>query len=301
MAHDNNCSVVQDLKKALECPCCYDEPRPNTTTVGMCNNGHMTCESCGRRILQTGPSCPVCRHTSFRIVAGHMLTVTVIQILTNLLVYNCRHNNCGAEVLGKDLVKHETSCPHKPVHCPKITCLYKGPIYRFMENMHTSCISICDMTENNDLWDFTINIQNVFSFDHNLARISSRFKTVILKGTTSDGFESNAYINIKARPDAIMIYAGWLNMRGHVEEKYQNAKIDIYAYANTLTGRVGQFVTRFPKFDGELVEQDDDGVFLARHTLYKWAEWSCQFECHECPRRKRKAHMHIQVAINSTN
>lgn len=292
--------VVQQLKKSLECPCCLEEPRPNTTAVGLCSNGHMTCEPCAARLLQQANArCPVCRQPTFKIVRGHRLAMSVIQIMTAFLTYKCKHTDCPEQKTGDIIAQHEITCVHKPIQCPKKSCEYQGPVYTFMTGMHSGCVSVIDMNDD-DSWYFTINANHIYSFDTNEARLSDRFKPLVLKGTTSTGLDSHAVINIVARNGGIVLYAGWLNKRNHVEDKYgQKLRVEIFAYINTESGEIGQYAAKSPRFEGESVVHDEDGVYIPRRMIYNWSQWSSQYQCHECTAaRHKKPHIHVQVTFD---
>jgi Zinc finger, C3HC4 type (RING finger) len=293
-------SLVQQLKKALECPCCMEVPLPDTVVVGMCSNGHLTCGMCAVQVLQRGNQCPVCRQPTLKIVRGHHLAVSVIHIMTSFMMYNCKHNSCTEIKSGAEITVHELRCIHKPIECPRNGCQYKAPIYKVMDNDHHACLAIAERRDPDDeSWYFSLAANHIYSFDTNEIRISHRFKPVLLKGTFGD-MESHAYINIVARNGGVVIYSGWLNKREHVDENISNnLKIEIFAYVTTASGEVGQYASRNPKFEGESVQHDDEGVFIPRHILYNWSEWSCQYRCHECASSgvTRRPHIHFQITF----
>lgn len=288
--------AMQDLSKALECTCCFEEPRPGTTIVGMCDNGHMTCEICANNLLDRTMPCPICRENSIKIVKGHKLAVTVIDTMAQFLTYHCRHDHCSTRLKGHLIVQHEKECAHKPICCPKANCLFRGGVYRYLNGMH-KCVTVCKMTESTNSWSFSLAINSVYSIDYNLARVSEKFKPIVLSGAI-DGYPSYAFITIASREDAILIYSGWLNQRSHIDEEHQNIRIDIHAYVNTSTGKIGQFVSQFPRYEGERVENDDDGIVLSRETLYNWSHWSHVHDCQQCDKRNKRPHMHIEVKMS---
>ena len=292
--------VVWQLKKALECPCCLSEPKPNTTAIAICPNGHMTCEPCGDKILQTSKSCPVCRHISFKIVRGHKLAMTVIQIMTSGQLYQCKYDGCPVQVSGDLIDQHENTCSYIPIPCPKLNCTYLAPVQHYMDDQHSNCLQICNSNDN-ESWFFTVKIDQLYCFDRNEVKVASYLKTHLLKGTAINGYESHAYINIIPRNGGIVIYVGWLGEKQSVTQKYRETKFQLFVNVNTLSGEVGQYVTKLPKFQGEAVEHNEDGVYLARKVLYRWAEWSHFNMCHQCDTDKNIPHIHIQVSIDDND
>lgn len=289
-------SVVEQLKKSLECPCCLEPPKPNTKVVGMCANGHMTCEACGINVLRTTTACPVCRQPNFKIVRGHRLAVDVIQIMTSMIVYVCKHDNCLVEKNGLEIALHEATCAQKPVLCPKVGCLFWSPVDVYLGGQHDSCVTICEIEH--DMWDFTVDANLIFNFDTNNVSLSSLLQPVVLKGMTESGIDSHAFINFREQNNYLLVSSGWLNTKEHMSQAIKDLKIEIFVYINTASGEVGQYAAKPPKFQGQELYQDDDGVCIPRHMLYNWAKWSTQYECPECPTEQRRIpHFHFHIVF----
>lgn len=285
--------TIQQLKNALRCPCCWKKPSPNTSCVGMCENGHMTCETCALRVMQDTPIlCPVCRQPTFKAVRGHCLAVSVIEILTALLIYSCRYPRCVERKNGREIGQHEATCRHKPVACLKPGCAFSGPVYEIMDYGHASCLDISIMSQQG-LWCFSLNLSHVYSCDLNEIHISSQYKPIVLRGVTDSGYDSRAYIDIKSLCDGIVFYSGWLDNKLHTEEKYKLLKIQVFVYINTEFGEIGNYVSKSPLFEGEQVNMVDDGVYISKGVLYNWLKWTKQYRCHEC--KQKKAHVHFRV------
>jgi hypothetical protein len=287
--------VVQQLKNVLRCPCCLKKPRPITTSVGMCDNGHTTCEPCGRRLLEQPPAlCPVCREPKFKVVRGHYLAVSVLEIVTAVILYSCRHHGCAENMNGSDLVQHEIQCSYKPLACPSINCDYKGPLHVFMDGLHNNCIEVYNRMMGN-LWSFPVEISKVYCFDTNFVKISNRFKTILLQGTTVNNFVSRAYMNIILGNNGIIIFTGWMDKKDDVAAKYTKLKIDMFAYINSASGEIGHYSSRPPVFEGEVLN-NEDGLHIPCHMLYNWAKWSSQHKCPEC--QLQSLHFHVRIQFN---
>lgn len=290
--------VVDQLKNALRCPVCLKKPQPKAhVEIGMCTNGHMICESCAKRHLAINDEklCPMCREQDFRIVRGHSLAVSVLEILTAVLVYSCKNSNCNESRVGNEILLHETQCIHKQLRCPSATCDFKGPIQSFWDGSHP-CVqlhnSLCD-----DAWNLVLDIAEIYSFEQNILHISAQYHTVMLRGTTSTGYESRAYINVKIRNSGLFVYCGWLDRQNECEEKYANLKANVFAYINTESGEIGHYSSCSPIYESEIGQQNEDGIHIPRYMVYNWAKWSREYRCHEC--NKHYPHMHIRVTFTA--
>lgn len=295
--------LIQQLQQALECPCCMEKPKPGVNTVGMCSSGHMTCHRCFQQIsLQNQVViCPVCRQSTFKLIRGHQLATTLIQIMSHHSTYTCQHPGCGEQVNGAFLKQHEQSCSEKPVVCPRDPkCFFMGPIKFFLDGQHARCVTVCSVTEQSQSWNLIWDMSTLFSFDTCDINIPDRFKPVLLKGVLAsrNNFVSHAYLTAKVVGGNAVIYIGWMNSKIHLEEKYQNAQFSIFVYVNTPNGKAGQFVVKSPKFEdsGQLVRQEH-GIFLPRHTLYNWAEFTKDYKCYQCHHKKGHPHLHIQITL----
>lgn len=291
--------ALEQLRDALECPCCLNKPEPNTSVVGMCFNGHMICEPCGSKIihLNTVALCPVCRTPNFHMVRGHYLAVSIIKILTAFLIYTCKHDNCLEQRNGNEIAEHEARCIYKPMQCPKEGCNFKAPLDLFMDGIHHSCLLINDIQEDGE-WSVTINFDLIYSFDQNEVHVSSKFQPIILHGVSPVGLPSRAYVNIVSNNNGLVIYPGWFDNNGLLPQQFQHLKIDIFAYINTQSGKVGLYSSKSPVFENEKVKHGDDGIYIPKPMVYNWAKWSRQNKCHECVTNKRQSHLHLRVKFN---
>lgn len=290
-------NILHELASALECPLCFNRPKPDTTTVGMClSGGHMTCQQCAERLINTAPICPVCRQPDLKVIRGHKLAVSIIQILTAFTIYQCKHPTCDQHIIGSQLSLHERVCVEKPVCCPRHpVCAFKSPVYHFLSGAHAECVSICTRMEQSQTWNFVVHLKDVFSYDTCNVAISHRLKPVILAGVLADGFVSHAYIYVTKVLDMAVFYVGWMNVRAHVEDQYKHAKYTLSVYTNTIHGRIGQFVSQQPRFEGEKIDNYEDGLFVSKHTLFNWTDWTKTFKCHECFLQTGYPHVHVEV------
>lgn len=164
-----------------------------------------------------------------------------------------------------------------------------------MMGRHNACVDVVDTMKDN-VWCLTMDFDKIYCFDRNLVNISQHFKPIIIKGTTTAGYESRAYIDLTLRNTGLIIYSGWLDKREDVEAKYTNLKVEVFAYINTAFGEIGHYSSKSPRYQHENVEHAEDGVYIPKHMVYNWSKWSKEFKCLECC--KQSAHFHIRIKFN---
>lgn len=291
--------LIGKIEQEMECITCLDKPKPNAAVLGLCDTGHMTCESCYRNIVETTIvlACPVCRSQTYKLVRGHKMATLLISILTNHSLYKCKHLGCTEQVIGNTLEFHQQTCAFKPIACPKAPlCNFTSPIQYFLDGQHARCLTTAFRSQETKAWNLIWDTTALYSFDSCDINISDRFKPVLLKGE-SQTYTSHAYVTAKKRGDIAIVYVGWLNNKKHVEEKYQNVEFSLAIYSFTAHGKVGQFVVKKPKFNNEYVILNEDGIFLPKQTLYNWTDWSKQVKCPECHHKKGHPHLHVKIAF----
>lgn len=287
---------MSDLKKILECPCCYDIPLPGTISTGLCANGHVVCTDCTIQILRHSDCCPLCRHLQFYVVRGHSLTVKIIQTLTNHLTYSCPYHNCMRTMTGNLYLQHLKDCEYKPIDCPAANCIYNAPIADYLNDRHPECLDIVYRNEDIGCWDFAVDMRMVYCFDTNIARVNETFKPSLLVGKWNHGeHDSHAYINMIQRQGSIVIYAGWMNKLIDMESSMKDLRVDLSVYIHSASGIIGHFVSKSPVYEGDSITQNSVGVSILRQTLFNWAEWSNVTICPAC--NIRTPHFHIKARI----
>lgn len=286
---------IQRLKKLLKCPVCFDLPAPGSTELGICSFGHLTCLPCGNNILLKKPvgNCPLCRDDSFKITRGHQLAMYALDLLNDHIMYPCKYPDCPLEMSGNNMVMHQKTCSFKPVKCPKNGCKEESKAFFLMEDQHCHklCLRVETMQADTESWNFTININQLYSYDTNKACVSDKFKPALLK--REDEVKSCAYVNAITKPNVILFYIGWMDQRDHVNNAIKELNIGMNVYINTKTGKIGQYICRPPKFSDEKIVLNEEGIFLTKHTLFCWALWANEYHCHEC--NCTYPHVHVSV------
>jgi len=147
-----------------------------------------------------------------------------------------------------------------------------------------------------DAWSLVMPFDVIYCFDKNEIDISQKFKPIRMKGTTTNGYESRAYIDLTLRSSGLVIYSGWLDKQKDAEAKYANLKVEVFAYINTASGQIGHYSSKPPRYENTSVQHYQDGVFIPKHMIYNWAKWSGQSICPEC--QKQNSHFHIRIKFN---
>jgi len=115
----------EDLESVVECPVCLDIPRD--LPIPCCPAGHIICKTCRRRLLH----CPTCR----RQLSDN--TSSLAAALIERVRHRCQFSEYGCQYRDYlcHLVKHELSCPERPITCPPPNgCLQKIQLKRYHEH-----------------------------------------------------------------------------------------------------------------------------------------------------------------------
>jgi hypothetical protein len=121
---------MEDFKKLLECPVCYDILTPPVQT---CDNGHVICQGC-KYGLQ---SCPTCR--------GNFIVFknTLLDQLLDSLPVECAFATNGCEKVMNigEKVAHENVCNYRLIKCPSNDCEEVEVIYCKLKEHLSKCYS----------------------------------------------------------------------------------------------------------------------------------------------------------------
>ena len=133
--------------KTLKCPVCFDYPRQ--FPIFTCNNGHIVCSVCQKRIQKThicdmnkencAGSCPTCRNHELGI--NPQIQDLGISLLTNVKD-TCRFKIYGCQVKGMllRLGFHELSCQFRIVPClahHRTACNWEGSLKDMVIHVRT--------------------------------------------------------------------------------------------------------------------------------------------------------------------
>lgn len=184
----NESPLYRKMFKLIECPVCLDIFRPGTTAVGTCRFGHILCMDCTNTMTgQHIYSCPVCRSETLEGVSHHYFAISVIDALTEMTFYNCRYPACKEWIMGGVLLAHERDCTDRPLVCPREHCKLATPYRQFVDGSHAcflhkeaKLVKGIEGERSANIWEFMLDLEDVFCFDMCREMIFKHFRPVIL-------------------------------------------------------------------------------------------------------------------------
>ena len=103
------CSQIKDI---LDCNVCFSVPV--TKHIYQCNNGHLLCEDCNKKLT----SCPCCRDPLSNVRS------LVAEKLLDMIPTRCKFKEYGCNVIlpRTDLQTHSKDCQYRTIICPNGDC-----------------------------------------------------------------------------------------------------------------------------------------------------------------------------------
>jgi hypothetical protein len=297
-----NGPLYQKLSKLIECPVCLEILRPGTTSLGTCPRGHIVCLDCTCTLLRNPVhKCPVCRSEKLEIVPHNYFAINVIDALTETTYYTCCYPECNENMLGSVLLAHQKNCTDRPMQCPKESCKVSVPYRSFVNGTHP-CFTLVEAQKKvldcgrsfPTVWEFKINLADIFSFDSCLESISDSFSPVLLlpecaslllkKETESAGSNPK---DLKAAEDrqlqhhykmcfaaevkkGLMFYIKMLD--GKTNLRWQKKQFTVSAHVYTFAGKMGHCAKISPVFCSTEIGRHDQALYLSHGDMYRFAE-----------------------------
>ena len=116
---------MDDLKKTVECPVCFEVPRKGP--VYTCPNGHLVCQNCKRA------SCPMCREAM-----GDNKSLVAVAVIGKI-PHDCKFAECEEEFALNEIEEHEKDCKHRVVFCPYHLHFHsRMPLSQLVAHLETS-------------------------------------------------------------------------------------------------------------------------------------------------------------------
>lgn len=301
--------VARQMEAVFECPVCLEAPRPMTTTMGFCANGHLFCSACTLQLHdQTNNLCPVCRAPHIFISHYNMFVKKMFSILGSFAVYKCEFDYCPFVDVGKDLLIHERFCCFRPVTCPK--CEGFGLFANIFWGDHT-CFALCDVTksepiqlqEGKMLWEFAMDVRGMMDLDTDDIVIGESVRPILLRIDNDTDFRAYVYPQYDIVYNYLVFNVRWLALKAYSDYTVQRLKFKIKVTMSTEYGTMSKGCLVRPLFHCEsLTGTDFDGVRMKNHEIRSWLSMANFGEghlCKECHSAKliNRPHFHILVEM----
>jgi hypothetical protein len=114
---------LDDLPISLDCPVCLE---PVTPPIFQCEEGHIICEHCKKRVIR----CPECRA-----LLGKCRARLLEKIVEPLLV-DCPNKGCNECVTLGHLQLHRKVCLHNVLTVCCVQCKWRGPLPDLIGHFH---------------------------------------------------------------------------------------------------------------------------------------------------------------------
>lgn len=290
---------MKNLMKLIECPICFEYMRPATKQIAMCDNGHMFCHPCGQKVNNSdNDHCPICRIDEITVIKNHYLAINLIEIVSDWIEYQCKHDKCEVTLRGRKIIDHEKYCEWKPLLCVKKLCTSKVPYKNFLAREH-NCLSIVEGADKNSVrvWKFKMNFQDIYNYDTHNEQISARLKPFLMVPPNP---ESNPHDKLFVSAMTVSLGGGIIFILGSLEPGEDLSKeIKEKHFVMTVTirtplGKIGYANKVSPLTEGETVNSEKHGVFMWRSTILHYLQSVTDSGCQKCP-TSDMPHMHITV------
>lgn len=290
---------MEDIVKLVQCPCCFDVPRPGpNNSIGLCERGHIICHNCTVEVLKVKQECPICRSESLALSTSNYIANGLMRILTGVTVYRCKFDNCDRSFVGDAIIDHEKCCEMKPIKCPKYFCGQSEIIGNYLKGEHPCILPIAPLPMKPNIWETTVNIEDIFSIDDYRVRVQTKFQPRLLQTSSASTNDFNRiFIGIaNYTHQSVIVYNGWLNRKEDTHELITKLRGNMYVFVHTSDGSVGFSNSTRLMFETNLPTRANDGVYLNIATLSKWLYWTTRSKCPKCP-TNMQPHMHIRMSL----
>lgn len=272
-------AVVQDFESLLACPVCYEMPRPNAKTIGMCKNGHFVCATCTRTLLETSNCCPQCRDYSVQMQPHHYLFKNLLDMISDKLTYKCQFAGCPQIFKGHLVEEHEKYCHLVPIACPRLGCDREDIFHSFFSGQH-NCMTFCRMTNyhvqrvKSNQWEFIIFIQDIYDSGADVMTIKPLLKPILLADEDDPNWRLYFYPEV-INDDNLHLCVRWLANRENLRQPLSRQKYKMWITLSTPAGRLSDGSHGDILFANDEYQMDESRIRITRHKLLGWLNAAC--------------------------
>jgi hypothetical protein len=281
---------MEDCISALECPVCFQVPRPGDPTWWDCDYGHAICSTCHHQCPDRN-ACVTCRDMSMMEQPESIPRKKIVEALFQYSFFNCPHPSCSKQVTGPMLDQHAKECKHKIVACPKPGCHFRRSWHEFTLTPLTPCYQLVSAWTREEGWDATFTFEEIFNQSG-----KKRILTTVLEDNHDKPY-CRAVLHFEySRNRDICFYVTWCDERANCSERVRNQRVllaaNTYVHRGHLTAAE---VTRMNFVREDYMAGDETRQLVVPNRQFMtWHGESCRAnECTKC--HATIQHFHVQV------
>jgi hypothetical protein len=279
----------------IECPVCLEYLRPGTKSVAVCENGHLFCYPCGKRIEDSEfDHCPLCRNEEITFSPNHYLVTNLIDVVSTLIEYKCGHDKCEEEMMGKELLEHQKRCEWKPLQCPRASCKEKVIYKDFLTNDH-SCMRRVKGVDKGSVrsWKYVLPFDTLYNFDNHHEEVTAAFKPTLLVPPENEPHDKLC-ISAGTTGNGIIFYLASLETAEDLSPEIKKKMFVLSVHIYGTLGKIGYTGKVTPVTPNETAYADKHGVSMWRTTYISFLKTVFSQGCKECP-NEDVPHLHIAL------
>lgn len=305
-------AFVDRVRRALECPVCFELPLPGDDSWVDCENGHATCGNCFKRIH--GNACPVCREDPVMLMPRSQPRNDIVDALHDYLPAVCPHADCGTVLPGSVMERHRKLCKHKPVACPRPGCNVVRSWFDMSHLAAPNCYRIEMARTRQEGWDLVFPFSEFLDPESGLTRRAVEARRRLLATTMENNLEEGAgngetycravaYFEIDPASGDVCFHVIWADRRDNCTETEKNRRVLMAASLYVSHGYWTEAgVTRL-NFVDEFFDTGDSArqLVVPHHKVLSWHRQAVrQYGCLRCPNMATAAyepHIHVNVIL----
>ena len=284
---------MEDCISALECPVCFQVPKPSDPTWMDCDYGHAICSICHHQ-CQDRDACVTCRDRSMMEQPVSIPRKKIIEALFRYSLFSCPNLSCSKQIEGPLLDQHAKECKHRIVPCPKPGCHYRRSWHEFTLTPLTPCYKIESAWTREEGWDVPYTFDEIFNLSG-----KRRILTTIIEENHQGKTYCRATLHFEySRNRDICFYVTWEDKRENCSERVRNQRVllaaNTYVYGGHLTAAE---MTRMNFVAEDYMAGDETRqlVIPNRNFMIWHGESSRANECLKCGVTIQ--HFHVQVIL----
>lgn len=317
------------LGALLECPICYEVPKPGTKSMAMCSAGHVVCRQCFKTMQKTEVSltCPRCRDKTFTLQPNNYLIYNLSEMLVLGRIIKCPYAPaCTFEGLGNVVGPHQQTCPHMPMYCINWHCDQKLGFFEMVashqncyKSLQTTKVEVLDDNQKRLTWSTHFSFTDIFDMHKNCLWVQESFKPILLQHPTNQDFRAY-FVPILATEEKIQMSMAWLSDTCNAPATIQTLRPHMTVLFPTRLGEFGTSSRETFWFNEDMASfnypfsasqqnlicmqvKHPKTILFEKQQLLHWLKLAHREKCPSCDAStaSRGPHIHINIEITETN